>query len=150
MRTLEQWIVRYGKTRETALPTTTHSYNLAQNPLVYSGYKKSLPSFAQAIPPATAMRESFLPFRQAQRILYGQGRKIDRKSYHNLAREKAMEQNSDGLLALVAVLERGSWTYSTFWDLSYSSVGIVTKQVFKAVFFTNDELIGLARRFTPD
>jgi hypothetical protein len=147
---LEQWILRYGKTRETALPTTTHSHSLAPNPLVYSEHKKNLPSFTQAIPQATAMRESFLPFRQAERILHGQGLKIDRKSYYNLAREKAMEQNSDGLLALVTVLEQDSWTYRTFWDFSYSSVGIVTKQVLKAVFFTNDELIRLARRFTPD
>lgn len=96
------------------------------------------------------MRESFVPFRQAERILYGQGLKIDRTSYYNLAREKAMEQSSDGLLALVTVLERDSWTYRTFWDFSYSSVGVITNQVLKAVFFTNDELIRLARRFTPD
>ena len=64
------------------------------------------------------MRESFLPFHQAQRILYGQGLKIDHKTYYNLAYEKAMEQNFDGLLALVTVPEQDNWTYSTFWDLS--------------------------------
>jgi hypothetical protein len=61
-----------------------------------------------------------------------------------------MEQNSDGLLVLVTVLKRDSWTYRTFWDFSYSLVSAVTKQVLKAVFFTNNELIRLARRFTPD
>lgn len=68
---LDQRIVRYGKTRETALPTTTHSRSLARNPLVYPGHKKSLPPFTQAIPQTTAVCESFLPFREAQRILYG-------------------------------------------------------------------------------
>jgi hypothetical protein len=96
------------------------------------------------------MRESFLPFRQAERILYGQGLKIDRKTYYNLAREKSMEMTSDGLLALVIVLERDSWIYRTFWDFIYNDVGAVTKQVLKVVFFTNDELIKLARRFCPD
>ena len=147
---VEQWILRYGTNRETALPTNVHSHELAQNPLVYQEHRKALRSFVQAIPQATAMRESYVPFRQAERILYGQGLKIDRKAYYNLAREKTMEMTSNGLLALVTVLERDSWTYRTFWEFGYNDTGVVTKQVPKAVFFTNDELINLARRFTPD
>jgi hypothetical protein len=147
---LEQWILRYGKNRVSTLPTTTHSHELAQNALIYPEHRKGLPAFAEAVPQATAMRDSFLPFRQAERILHGQGLKIDRKAYYNLARGKAMESSSDGLLALVSVLERDRWTYRTFWEFTYNDVRTVTKQVLKAVFFTNDELMKLARRFTPD
>jgi hypothetical protein len=142
--------LRYGKNQETNLPTTNHSHDLAQNSLIYPEHRKRLASFTEAIPQAAAMRNSFLPFRQAERILFGQGLKIDRKSYYNLARAKSMEISPEGLLALVAVLERDSWTYRTYWDFVYSETGAVTKQVLKAVFFTNDELIALARRFTPD
>jgi hypothetical protein len=69
------------------------------------------------------MRNSFLPFRQAERILFGQGLKIDRKSYYNLARAKSMEISPEGLLALVAALERDSCTYRTYWDFVYPLVG---------------------------
>jgi hypothetical protein len=147
---LEQWILRYGKNRISTLLTTTHSHDLAQNALIFPGHRKKLPAFADAVVQASAMRDSFVPFRQAERILHGQGLKIDRKAYYNLAREKTMEYSSDGLLALVSVLERDRWTYRTYWDFTYNDAGAVTKQVLKAVFFTNDELLKLARRFTPD
>jgi MULE transposase domain len=147
---VEQWILRYGKNRVSTLPTTAYSHELAQNPLIFPQHRKKLPAFTQAIAQATAMRGSYLPFRQAERILHGQGLKIDRNSYYNLARAQAMESSSNGLLALVSVLKRDRWTYYTFWDFTYSEIGVVTQQVLKAVFFTNDELIKLARRFTPD
>lgn len=47
---------------------------------------------------------------------------------------------SSGLQALVTVLERDSWTYRTFWEFDYNDTSAVTKQVLKAVFFTNGEL----------
>jgi hypothetical protein len=146
---LEWWILRYGNTRGTALPTTTYSHDLSVNPLIFPEHKKRLASFIQALPQARAMRESYLPFRQAERILSGQGLKIDRQYYYNLAREKTMDANSDGL-ALVTVLERDSWTYRTFWYFNYSDLGVIKKQVLKAVSYTNDDLIRLARRFCPD
>lgn len=61
-----------------------------------------------------------------------------------------MEANTDGLLALVSVLEQDDWIYRTFWDFKYSDTGVVISQVLRAVFFTNKDLIKLARRFTPD
>lgn len=106
--------------------------------------------FIVAIPQATAMRAAHLPFRMAERILHGQGLKIDRSWYYNLARRSTMEVSTDGLLALVTVLERDEWTYRTFWEFARDDHGTVIKQVLKAVFFTNERLIKQARRFTPD
>lgn len=61
-----------------------------------------------------------------------------------------MAPSTDGLLALVTVLEKDHWTYRTLWDLVKNDLGVVTTQVLKAVFFTNNRLIRQARRFTPD
>jgi hypothetical protein len=96
------------------------------------------------------MRASHLSFRQAERILHGQSLKIDRNSYYNLARRSAMDLSTEGLLALVTVLERDNWTYRTYWEFVRDDLKVVTKQVLKAVFFTNDTLIKQARRFCPD
>jgi hypothetical protein len=52
------------------------------------------------------MQQLHLSFRQAERILHGQHLKINRNAYYNLARSNLMEMTTDGLLALVAVLER--------------------------------------------
>ena len=60
------------------------------------------------------MRNAKLSFRQAERVLWGQDLAIDRASYYNLARMKAMEISPDGLFSLVTVLERDSWVYRTF------------------------------------
>jgi hypothetical protein len=38
----------------------------------------------------------------------------------------------------------------TFWDFINNDQGVIIKQVLKAVFFTNNELIRLARRFCLD
>ena len=62
------------------------------------------------------MRNSTLPYRQAERILYGQGLKLDRKTYYNLARGKSMGTTQDDLLALVSVLEHDDWIYRTYWE----------------------------------
>jgi len=48
------------------------------------------------------------------------------------------------------VLEQGSWTYRTFWEYIRDLNGTVTERTLKAVFFTNNELMKLARRFTLD
>jgi hypothetical protein len=61
-----------------------------------------------------------------------------------------MPSTQDGLLSLIAVLEQGNWTYRSFWEYVRDPVGTVTSRILKAVFFTNDELIKLARRFAPD
>jgi hypothetical protein len=61
-----------------------------------------------------------------------------------------MGTTQDDLLALVSVLEHDGWIYRTFWDFINNDQGVIIKQVLKAVFFTNDELIRLARRFCPD
>jgi hypothetical protein len=96
------------------------------------------------------MRQSALSFRQAERILYGQGLKLDRKAYYNLARGKSMGTTPDDLLALVSVLEHDNWIYRTYWEFRTNDQGVITNQVLKAVFFTNEDLIHLARRFCPD
>jgi hypothetical protein len=61
-----------------------------------------------------------------------------------------MDISTEGLLALVTVLERENWTYRTYWEFVRDDLNVVTKQVLKAVFFTNDPLIKQARRFCPD
>lgn len=61
-----------------------------------------------------------------------------------------MDITTDGLLALVAVLERDNWIYRTYWEFVKNDLQIVIKQVLKAVFFTSEGLISLARRFCPD
>jgi hypothetical protein len=147
---LERWILRYGTHRATQLPTTSHSHSFAANPFIFPKHRNQQNWAREALPQATAMRDSSLSFRHAERILYGQGLKIDRKTYYNLARNKSLEMNQDGLLALVTVLEHDDWTYRTFWEWKTNAEGLVNSQVLKAVFFTNTEMTRLARRFTPD
>jgi MULE transposase domain len=146
----ERWILHYGKKRGTGELTDSHSHDLAQNPLLYPTHQTRQPHFQQAIPQATAMRQAHLPFRYAERILHGQDLKIDRVSYYNLARAGAMKATTEGLLALVTVLERDNWIYRTLWDLKKNDAGAVTAKVLKAVFFTNKDLVRVARRFCPN
>jgi hypothetical protein len=146
---VDRWILHYGKKQGTGEFTSSHSHDFAQNALLYPNHRKSQPHFQLAIPQATAMREAHLPFRHAERILHGQDLKIDRVSYYNLARAGAMEATTEGLLALVTVLERDGWTYRTLWDLKKNDTGAVVAKVLKAVFFTNNDLVRLARRFCP-
>ena len=87
------------------------------------------------------MRKAYLPFRHAERILYGQDLKIDRISYYNPARAGAMEVTTEDLLALVTVLEQDRWIYRTLWDLNKNNTGTVVAKVLKAVFFTNNDLV---------
>jgi hypothetical protein len=96
------------------------------------------------------MRILYLLYRQTERILYGQNLKINRNSYYNLARSKPMDTITNGLLALVSVLKRDGWIYRTYWEFIKNDLNVVTKQVLKAVFFTNNNLVKLARRFCPD
>jgi MULE transposase domain len=147
---LTRWVLRYGKTQATALLTTAHSHEFALDPLVFPKHRAAQPHYQQALPQAVAMRSAHLSFRQAERVLWGQDLKIDRKTYYNLARQEAMPMTQDGLLSLVAVLEQGNWTYRSFWEYIRDPTGAVTSRVLKAVFFTNDELMKLARKFTPD
>jgi hypothetical protein len=147
---LTKWVLRYGKTRSTAMLTTEHSHQFAVDPLVFPKHRNSQPQHQQALPQAVAMRSAHLSFRQAERVLWGQQLKIDRKTYYNLAREAAMPMTEDGLLSLVAALEQGNWTYRSFWEYIRDPNGTITQRVLKAVFFTNDELMKLARKFTPD
>jgi hypothetical protein len=142
--------MRYGTDRETALRCDSHSHEMAPNPFTYSRHRSSQPSLIAALPQATAMRNSTLPYRQAERILYGQGLKLDRKTYYNLARGKSMGTTQDDLLALVSVLEHDDWIYRTYWEFRKDDQGKIIAQVLKAVFFTSKELIQLARRFCPD
>ena len=60
---VKQWILRYGKNSVSYLLTTSYSHDLAHNPLIYPQHRKNLAAFAEAIPQATAMRDSFLSFR---------------------------------------------------------------------------------------
>jgi hypothetical protein len=146
----ERWILRIGTDRETARTCDWHSHEMAPDPFVYLRHSQAQPSVIAALPQATSMRDSSLLYRQAERILYGQGLRIDRRSYYNLARRQSMGTTQDDLLALVSVLEYDGWIYRTFWDFINNDQGVIIKQVLKAVFFTNNELIRLARRFCPD
>jgi hypothetical protein len=147
---LTKWVLKYGTNRSTAMLTIEHSHELAWDPLIFPKHRTMQPHHQQALPQAVAMRSAHLTFRQAERVLWGQQLKIDRKTYYNLAREEAMPMTQDGLLSLVAVLEQGSWTYRTFWEYIRDLNRTVTERTLKAVFFTNNELMKLARRFTPD
>jgi MULE transposase domain len=147
---INRFVWRYGRSQADSLPTDQHTHAFNENPLIYPKHKSAQVDFVEAVPQAIAMRASHLPFRQAERILHGQGLKIDRNWYYNLARMNAMETSPDGLLALVTVLEKDNWTYRTFWEFIKDDLNVVTKRVLKAVFFTNDRLIKQARRFTPD
>jgi hypothetical protein len=147
---LNRWILRYGTSRGDSLITDRHSHDFAENALVFPKHRITQPAFQQALPQATAMRTSHLSYRQAERILHGQNLRIDRNSYYNLARKQPMDLNPDGLLALVTVLERDQWVYRTYWEFIRDELGQVKQQVLKAVFFTNNSLMKLARRFTPD
>jgi hypothetical protein len=86
------------------------------------------------------MRDSSLLYRQAERILYGQGLRIDRRSYYNLARRQPIGTTQDDLLALVSVLEHDGWIYRTFWDFINNDQGVIIKQVLKAVFLPTTSL----------
>jgi hypothetical protein len=151
---VQHWILRYGKTQGTALPTNTHSHELTADSLVYPRHRNAQPHHQAALPQAGAMRAAQLSFRQAERVLWGQQLKIDRKTYYNIARQQAMPMTQDGLMSLIAVLEQDNWTYRSFWEYirtpTSAVAGEVTARVLKAVFFTNDALIKLARKFTPD
>jgi len=83
---------------------------------------------------------------QAERVLWGQQLKLDRKKLYNLARLSTMPSTQDGLLSLIAVLNR---KLDVPFVLEYvrDPVGTVTSRILKAVFFTNDELIKRRRRF---
>ena len=49
---------------------------------------------------------------------------------------------TDGLLVLIAVLERDGWSYRTYWEfVRDETTRQVIKQVLKVVFFTNNELM---------
>ena len=61
-----------------------------------------------------------------------------------------MEPTQDGLLALVSVLEREGWLYRTYWDFQTNEQGTIIARILKAVYFTNDVLMRLARRFYSD
>ena len=96
------------------------------------------------------MRTANLSFRQAERVLWGQQLVLDRTTYYNLARSKSMEMTPDGLLSLVTVLEQDRWIYRTLWEYVQDPRGRIMQRVLKAVFFTNNDLIKLARRFCLD
>jgi hypothetical protein len=147
---VSRWLLRYGTVKESGLTLNKYSHHLSINPLVFPKHRIAQSIFQDALPQAKAMRASHLSFRQAERILHGQSLKIDRNSYYNLARRSAMDLSTEGLLALVTVLERDNWTYRTYWEFVRDDLKVVTKQVLKAVFFTNDTLIKQARRFCPD
>ena len=147
---IHRWVLRYGKNQTTSLPTDSHSHSFAEDPFVYIRHRNAQPQFRNALPQAVSMRNAKLSFRQAERVLWGQDLAIDRASYYNLARIEAMEISPNGLLSLVTVLERDSWVYRTFWEYTRDPQGTVTQRVLKAVFFTNDDLIKLARKFCPD
>jgi hypothetical protein len=148
---INQFVWRYGRSQGNGgQPTNMHSHVQFENPLLFPRHRAMQAEFVIAIPQAEVMRSAYLPFRMAERILHGQGLKIDRNWYYNLARKKGMDASTDGLLALVTVLEQDKWTYRTFWEFVRDDHGTVVNQVLKAVFFTNERLIRLARRFTPD
>ena len=48
--TFKRWVLRYGTNRETALPTTSHSYSLTANPFIYPKHRINHPSYIKAIP----------------------------------------------------------------------------------------------------
>jgi hypothetical protein len=50
----------------------------------------------------------------------------------------------------VTVLERDRWIYRTLWEYVRDPAGLVVQRVLKAVFFTNNDLIKLVRKFCPD
>jgi hypothetical protein len=147
---ISRWLLRYGRSQDGHLTFDSHSHNFNVNPLIFLRHQTAQPIFQEALPQAIAMRAAHLSFRQAERILHGQNLKIDRNSYYNLARRSTMDISTEGLLALVTVLERDNWTYRTFWEFVRDDLKVITKQVLKAVFFTNDALIKQARRFCPD
>jgi hypothetical protein len=148
---LNRWVLRYGKSQgSNSYTLDQHSHSFAENPLIYPKHRKAEISFQGAIPQALSLRTSNVSFRQAERILHGQSLKIDRNTYYNLARSAPMAPTTEGLLALVSVLERDGWIYRTLWEFVKNDLQVVINQVLKAVFFTNDELIKLARRFCPD
>jgi hypothetical protein len=147
---ISRWLLRYGRSQDGYLTFNNHSHDFNVNPLIFLRHQTAQPIFQEALPQATAMRAAHLSFRQAERILHGQSLKINRNSYYNLARRSTMDISTEGLLALVTVLERDNWTYRTFWEFIRDDLKVITKQVLKAVFFTNDALIKQARRFCPD
>jgi hypothetical protein len=111
-----RYVLRYGRSLLDGLRTDHHKHTFQENSLIFPRHRAAQPNFQNAIPQATAMRTSYLPYRQAERILHGQNLRIDRITYYNLARQQAMEITTDGLLALVTVLERDGWVYRTYWE----------------------------------
>lgn len=145
---VNRFVWRYGRSQASdGQSTNIHSHALQMNPSLFPRHRSVQPVFISAIPQATSVRSAYLPFRTAERILHSQGLKIDRSWFYDLARHGAMEISTDGLLALVAVLEQYKWTYRTFWDFVRDDHGTVIKQVLKAIFSTNDRLIKQAWRW---
>ena len=104
-----------------------------------------------AIIAATANRNAFLSHRANERVLWRLNLELDRKTYYNLARLKAMSYDGDGLKALVTCLEQDGWIYRTLWLTQRDKdTKEVIAQVLDAVFFTLPGLITFARRFCPD
>jgi len=142
---VSKWVLLQGRGRES------HSHPLAKTRLLYSVHKKAQPEYQLAIIAATANRGAFLSHRANERVLWGLSLELDRKTYYNLARLKAMSYDGDGLKALVTCLEQDEWIYRTLWLAQRDKdTQEVTAQVLDAVFFTLPRLITLARRFCPD
>jgi hypothetical protein len=95
---IRRWVLRYGKTQTTSLPTNSHSHSFAEDPFIYIQHRNVQPQFRDALPQAVSMRNAKLSFRQAERVLWGQDLVINRATYYNLARMETIENSPDGLL----------------------------------------------------
>ena len=73
---------------------------------MYNIHKKAQPEYQLAIIAATANRGAFLSHHANERVLWGLDLELDRKTYYNLARLKAMSCDGDGLKALITCLEQ--------------------------------------------
>ena len=91
----------------------SHSHRLIKNRLLYSIHKKAQPEYQLAIIAATANRGAFLSYRANERVLWGLDLELDRKTYYNLARLKAISCDGDGLKALITYLKQDEWIYRT-------------------------------------
>jgi hypothetical protein len=142
---VRKWVLLQDRGREG------HSYPFAKTALLYHVHKKAQPEYQLAVIAATVNRGAFLSYRANERVLWGLDLELDRKTYYNLARQKAMSYDGDGLKALVACLEQGGWVYRTLWTAQRDEVTKeITAQVLDAVFFILPDLIAFARRFCPD
>ena len=73
---------------------------------MYSIHKKAQPKYQLAIIAATANRGAFLSHRANERVLWGLDLELDRKTYYNLARLKAISYDGNRLKALIICLEQ--------------------------------------------